>query len=170
MSVRRFDFDGRDVILGHIHGLGPKLVKLLDGEVVVRTVFQLDIEFEIILQARLGEIAGAGDDATLIAVAVLECHDVELGVNALGRVSANFKFTRLDPLHELADPIFNVRAVTRLLEFSQDFARHSLPDLGVGRKYKILLFFRGLNQFVSRRVGLDADENAIKGLKWITSI
>jgi hypothetical protein len=42
--------------------------------------------------------------------------------------------------------------------------------LGVGRKYKILLFFRGLNQFVSRRVGLDADENAIKGLKWITSI
>ena len=30
-----FDLDGRDVILSHVHGFGPKLVELLEREVVV---------------------------------------------------------------------------------------------------------------------------------------
>ena len=123
----RFDFDGRDVILGHVHGLGPKLVELLEGEVVVGAVLQLDVELQIVLQARLGEVARTGDDAAFVAVALVERHDVELGVNALRRISADFQFAGLDPLHELADAVFNVRTVAGLLEFAQDFARHALP-------------------------------------------
>jgi len=64
-----------------------------------------------------------------------------------------------NPLHELMNAIFNVRTVAGLLEFTQDFARHAFPDLGVRFQNKLLLLLRGLNQFVSRPVGLNADEN-----------
>ena len=64
-----------------------------------------------------------------------------------------------NPLHELMNAIFNVRTVAGLLEFTQDFARHTFPHLGVRFQNKLLLLLRGLNQFISRPVGLDADEN-----------
>ncbi len=46
------------------------------------------------------------------------------------------------------------------MELGEDFAGHTLPDLGVGFQNKLLLLFCRLDQFVSRAVGLDANENA----------
>jgi hypothetical protein len=80
-------------------------------------------------------------------------------VNALGRVGADLKLAGPDPFHEFADAVFDLNAVTGFLELGQDFAGHALPDLGVGFQNKLLLLFGGLNQFVGRAIGLDANEN-----------
>ncbi len=46
-------------------------------------------------------------------------HDVELGVNLLGRVGADFQFAGLDPLDKLADPAFDFGTVSGPLELVQ---------------------------------------------------
>jgi hypothetical protein len=76
-----------------------------------------------------------------------------------GRVSPDFQFAGLDPLHEFADAIFNFPAVTRLLKLIQDCPRQLFSNLGVGFENKFLLLLGGLNQIVNGSVGLDADKN-----------
>ncbi len=119
-------------------------------ELVVGAVLQLDVELQIVLQARFGEVARTGDDAALVAVALVERHDVELGVNALGRIRADFQFAGLDPFHEFADAVFDFGTVAGFLELVQDFARQRSRTWAWDSKTNSCCFFGGLNQFVGR--------------------
>lgn len=87
-----------------------------------------------------------------MALRVYLCPMVKTGVS--------FQFAGPDPFHEFAYAIFNLGAVPGFLELGQDFAGHTLPNLGVGFQNKLLLLFCRLDQFVSRAVGLDANEDA----------
>ena len=74
---------------------------------VIRPVLQFDIEFQIVLQARLGQIARARDDAAFVPVAVRESHDVDLRVQVVRGVGSDCRLTGANPLDEFVNAGFN---------------------------------------------------------------
>ena len=103
--------DGLNVFVFDVNGVFPKLLEFCPGEFVVCAVFQLDVEFKVIHQPGLCEVAGTGNDPTHVPVFLNEGHDVELGVDVLRRIRLDLKLPALQPLQELHHPLFNVPAV-----------------------------------------------------------
>lgn len=139
------------------HAFVPEAVEGLGGEVNVVVVPQLDVEFHVSLEAGVGEIRRAGDHrAVAVRVFGLLAEDVDLGVDRLGRMDADFNLPGCHVVHQADHAGFHRLTVSRGLNIGGQCGKKL--GAGSGRIGAELEAF--VPSFLHEPVDVDADENA----------